>query len=76
MTDTKYKTEATERKAPEISVCAHVAATTEFQVYGTDETDTVINVKGWDYPTVTLFMKREKLAEMRDAITSYLDGSQ
>lgn len=76
MTDTKYKTEATERKAPDISVCAHVDATTEFQVYGTDDSDAVLNVKGWDYPTVSLFMKREKLAEMRDAITALLDGAE
>lgn len=70
--DTKYKTERMERKAPDISVCAHVDETTTIDVTPSGNGGVCIGVKGWSYPSLTLFMTREKMAEMLDLITVYL----
>lgn len=72
--DTKYKTEATERKAPAISVCAHLDETTRVTIETASVGDGAwLGVSGVDYPSVSLFMSRDKLAEVRDMIAAHLD---
>lgn len=72
--DTKYKTEATERKAPDISVCAHLDETTRITAEtASGGNGTWLGVTGFTYPSVSLFMSRDKLTEIRDTITAYLD---
>lgn len=75
--DTKYKTEATERKAPDISVCAHLDETTRVSAEtAAGENGVWLGVSGFTYPSVSFFMSRDKLAEIRDTITAYLDETE
>lgn len=71
--ETKYKTDATERKAPEISVNAHLDDSTDVAVEKGDS-GAWITIRGHDYPSVSLHMSREKLAEVRDVIAAYLEN--
>lgn len=74
--DTKYKTEATERKAPEISVSAHLEDTTEISVRSADVDGAWLCFSGNDYPSVSVCMSRDKLAEIRDVIAAYLEAEK
>jgi len=76
MTDTKYKTEATERKAPRISVSAHIEDCTKVDVRRMSDGSAMLDCRGYSYSSVSLFMTREKLAELRDTISAYLDAAQ
>lgn len=74
--DTKHKTDRTERQSPDISVCVHVDDTTEIQVSIRSDGDATICIKGWAYPSVSVFMNRDNLIELRDTITEYLGDGQ
>lgn len=73
--ETKYKTEATERKAPEISVNVHLEDATDVAVEKGDS-GAWITIQGYACPSASLHMSREKLAEVRDVIAAYLESGQ
>ena len=74
--ETKYKTDATERKAPDISASVHLDATTEVYVFDSHASDGAwLGFKGHGYPSVSVWMPRDKLAEVSDVITAYLEGA-
>ena len=73
--ETKYKTDATERKAPEISVCVHLESSAKIDVRVCEGADAVwIGFSGDAYPSVSVWMTTEKLIEVRDVIAAYLEN--
>lgn len=74
--ETKYKTDATERKAPDISVSVHLEPSARIDVRASDGADGAwLGFSGDAYPSVSVWMPTEKLAEVRDVIAAYLEAA-
>jgi hypothetical protein len=73
--DVDDTTEKAERKAPRISVNVHLDAATNV-VVEKGNSGAWISINGHGYPSASLHMSREKLAEVRDVIAAYLESSK
>lgn len=73
--ETKYKTDATERKVPMISVNVHLDDTSSVSVEKV-EGSIWIALRGWGYSCAAIHLSRDKLAEVRDVIAAHLEASE
>lgn len=67
----------TESEAPDISVIAHLEESTRVDVRSSDSGDGAwLSFEGSGYPSVSIWMPTEKMAEVRDTITAYLGSGE